>query len=152
MGSEGETAVVKTATHRHLWSKRRGQNGHPQAPVVKTAWSKRPSTSPCGQNGVVKTAVHGLVVKPACGQNGQTCVVKPACGQNGHYWLHPTVLRCIYEYAPSKQGYYRRCATCNSLFSPLVGTTQIQNGGYLVKHSKNFEKITEPNLLICQSG
>ena len=91
MGSEGETAVVKTATHRHLWSKRRGQNGHPQAPVVKTAWSKRPSTSPCGQNGVVKTAVHGLVVKPACGQNGQTCVVKPACGQNGHYQIgiHP---------------------------------------------------------------
>ena len=85
MGSEGETAVVKTATHRHLWSKRRGQNGHPQAPVGKTAWSKRPSTSPCGQNGVVKTAVHGLVVKPACGQNGQTCVVKTACGQNGHY-------------------------------------------------------------------
>ena len=56
MGSEGKTAVVKTATHRHLWSKRRGQNGHPQAPVVKTAWSNRPSMGLWSNQLVVKTA------------------------------------------------------------------------------------------------
>ena len=34
-GSVGETAVVKTAIHKPLWSKRRGQNGRPWALRVK---------------------------------------------------------------------------------------------------------------------